>query len=96
MELTKQISMGESEATIKGFKKEKSPGPDGWVIKFYSDFFDTLGGDLLKVLEHSRINGSLLESLTSTFIALRGKGKGGRGGLREGEERRRRETTKGG
>ena len=42
MELTKEITIGELEATIKGFKKDKSLGPDGWAIEFYSNFFDTL------------------------------------------------------
>jgi len=70
MELTKEITIEELEATIKCFNKDKSLRPDGWVIEFYSDFFDTLGEDLIKFIEHSRTSGKIPESFTSTFIAL--------------------------
>ena len=69
-ELTKEITIGELEATIKWFKRDKSPGSNGWLIKFYSAFFKTLGEDLLKVIEHTRTSGKILESFTSAFIAL--------------------------
>eukprot|EP00253_Pinus_taeda_P010037 PITA_10037 len=69
-ELTKEITIGELEATLKWFKKDKSPGLDGWSIKFYLDFFETLGNDLLNVIEHSRTSGKIHESFTSTFFAL--------------------------
>jgi len=35
--------MGELEATIKWFKKDKILGPDGWLIEFYIDSFDLIG-----------------------------------------------------
>lgn len=70
MELNKENTIGELEAAIKWFKRDKSPGPDGWSIKFYSAFFETLGEDLLKVIEHSRSSGKIIESFTSSFIAL--------------------------
>eukprot|EP00253_Pinus_taeda_P027834 PITA_27834 len=69
-ELSKEITIGELKATIKWFKKDKSPGSSRWLIKFYLYFFETLGADLLKVLENSRTSGKILESFTSTFIAL--------------------------
>lgn len=69
-ELTKEITIGEVEATIKWFKRDKSPGLDDWLIEFYQVFLKPWGEDLLKVIEHSRSSGNILESLTSTFIAL--------------------------
>ena len=64
------VTMEELEGTIKWFKKEKSPGPDGWTIEFYSAFFELLGGNILKVVEESRTSGSLYNAINSTFIAL--------------------------
>ena len=58
------------EATLKTFKKDKSPGPDGWPIEFYLAFFDLLGPDLVKLVETSKRLGQVALSLNSTFIAL--------------------------
>lgn len=69
-ELTKEVTLKEMEATLKWFKKDKIPRPAGWSIEFYLDFFDTIGGDLLKIVEDSRIRGYLETVITSTFIAL--------------------------
>eukprot|EP00253_Pinus_taeda_P015141 PITA_15141 len=66
MEVTKE----ELEATIKWFKKDKSPGPDGWTIEFYIAFFDILGDDLLKIVEDCRRSGKISPAIKSTFIAL--------------------------
>lgn len=41
------VTMGELEATIKWFKKDKSPRLDGWSIEFYISFFDMIGQELL-------------------------------------------------
>lgn len=43
--------MGELESTSKWFKKDKIIGLDGWPVEFYIAFFETLGEDLLKVIE---------------------------------------------
>lgn len=40
LDLTKEVSMGALEATLKWLKKDKSPGPDGWTVEFYYAFFD--------------------------------------------------------
>eukprot|EP00253_Pinus_taeda_P014091 PITA_14091 len=69
-ELFTPIISGELEGTLKWFKKDKSPGPDGWTIKFYLAFYEILGSDLLKVVEESRVSGSLYHAINSTFIAV--------------------------
>lgn len=69
-DLEAPVTMAELESTIKWFKKEKSSGPDGWTIEFYSAFFELLGGDILKVVEESRSSGSIYHAINSTFIAL--------------------------
>eukprot|EP00253_Pinus_taeda_P004777 PITA_04777 len=68
--LTMEVTKEELEVTLKWFKKDKSPGPDGWTIEFYIDFFDILGDDLLKIVEDCRKNGKLPSAIKSTFIAL--------------------------
>eukprot|EP00253_Pinus_taeda_P030204 PITA_30204 len=69
-ELMKEVTMAELEATLKWFKRDKSPGPDGWTIEFYISFFDTLGNDLLQIVEDSRRRGRISSAIKSTFIAL--------------------------
>jgi hypothetical protein len=55
---------------LKHFSKDKSPGPDGWTVEFFTQFFDLLGDDLLELVEDSRIRGKVQSSLNSTFLAL--------------------------
>ena len=62
--------MEEVELDLKSFKKDKSPGPDGWPVEFYLDFLDILGNDLLQLVDSSRMEGRVVPSLNSTFIAL--------------------------
>ena len=60
----------EAEDVLNGFKKYKSHGPDGWLVEFYLHFFDLLGQDILKVIEHSRLEGKVIGALNATFITL--------------------------
>lgn len=69
-DLKKEVSKEELGATIKWFKKDKSPGLDGWLIEFYIAFFEILGDDLLKVVEDCRRKGRISSAIKSTFIAL--------------------------
>ena len=55
---------------LKSFNKDKSPGPDGWPVEFFLAFFDILGIELVNVVEASRMEGRVIPSLNSTFIAL--------------------------
>jgi len=68
--LTKPISMGQLESTLKWFKKDKSLGHDGWSVEFYLAFFGTLGIKLLKVVEECRITRRMYDAINSTFISL--------------------------
>lgn len=68
--LNASVTSGELEGILKWFKKDKSPGPDGWTIEFYLAFYDILGQDLLNVVEESRTSGSIYHAINSTFIAL--------------------------
>eukprot|EP00253_Pinus_taeda_P023209 PITA_23209 len=60
----------ELENTIKWFKKDWSPGPDGWTIEFYIAFYELISNDLLRVIEECRETGTMYNAINSTFIAL--------------------------
>ena len=60
----------ELKATLNSFQKEKIPGPDGWTVEFFLAGYDTIGLDLLKLVEETRVNGILHPPLNSTFLAL--------------------------
>jgi len=64
------ISEEELLAVMKGFKKDKSPGPDGWTIEFFLHFYDLFKEDLLRTIEATRISGNINNAITTTFIAL--------------------------
>lgn len=51
-------------------QKDKSPGPDGWTVKFLLHFFEFLGDDLATVVDESRSPGSIYQPFNSTFLAL--------------------------
>jgi hypothetical protein len=55
---------------LKSFAKDKSPGPDGWMIEFLIHYFDIIGVDLLELVEDSRIRGFVNKSLNTTFLTL--------------------------
>jgi hypothetical protein len=55
---------------IKGFTKEKSPGPDGRSVELYLHYFDLMGQDLLDDVEDSRTIGIVKKQLNNTFIVL--------------------------
>jgi hypothetical protein len=63
-------SLEEILEVIKGFKKEKSPGPDGWSVELYLHYFDIMGQDLLDVVEDTRSRGVVKNQLNNTFIVL--------------------------
>lgn len=69
-DLAKEVSLGELEATIQVFQRDKSSGPDGWSTKFYLAFFDLLGQEILKVINHCCLSRKIPTTIKSTFIAL--------------------------
>jgi hypothetical protein len=48
------VTIEELKSVLFHFKKEKSPGPDGWTVEFFTSFFDLVGEDLLALVEESR------------------------------------------
>ena len=50
----KPITIQEVETVLKGFKKDKIPGPDGWPVEFFLDFFYLIGEELVLAAEQAR------------------------------------------
>ena len=67
---TSLISLREIESTPISFKKDSSPGPDGWPVEFFLGFFKLLGSDLPAAVELSILEGRMEGALNSTFISL--------------------------
>ena len=51
------ITIKEVEVVLKGFKKDKIPGPDGRPVEFFLAFFDLIGEELVLVTEQARTGG---------------------------------------
>jgi hypothetical protein len=64
------VSLKELKLVLSLFKKDKSPGPDGWTVEFFLHFFDLVSEDLLAMVEEARSSGRIAGSLNSTFLAL--------------------------
>jgi hypothetical protein len=69
-DLFKPVTLQELKNILFLFKKERSPGPDGWTAEFFSHFFYLVGPDLLQMVEDTRIKGKISSSLNSTFLVL--------------------------
>jgi hypothetical protein len=69
-ELYNPVTLSEIKDILIHFKKERSPGPDGWTTEFFIFFFDLVGEDLLQMVEDSRLNGKIYGSLNATFLVL--------------------------
>jgi hypothetical protein len=68
--LEKVVTLEELLKVLKGFAKDKSPGPDGWTVEFFLFFFDLVGPDLLAMVEDTRLRGEVCRPINSTFLAL--------------------------
>jgi hypothetical protein len=68
--LFRPVESTELKAVLSFFKRDKSSGPDGWTVEFFSHFFDLVGGDLLEMVEETRTKGLTAGGLNSTFLAL--------------------------
>jgi hypothetical protein len=70
VDLFKTISKEELLGVLSLFKKDKSPGRDGWNVDFFLNFFELLGDDLLWVVEEIRTLGKVPRNCNTNFIAL--------------------------
>lgn len=68
--LLSPIRLPELEKVVFHIKKGKAPGPDGFPIEFYQEFWEIIKFDLLEVVQESHRNKQMLKSLNSTFLTL--------------------------
>ena len=64
--LMSPITMEELEKSIFQMKKGKAPGPDGFPIEFFQEFWDIIKLDLFTVVQESQKNKQMLQALNST------------------------------
>ena len=64
------LTLDEVHKALLGMAKRKSPGSDGLPAEFYLAFWDTLGSDLVEVLNASFDSGLLPFSLRGALISL--------------------------
>ena len=74
--LLNPILLPELEKIVFNMKKGKAPGPDGFPIEFFQEFWEIIKYDLLDVVQESYRNKQMLKSLNSTFLALIPKKEG--------------------
>lgn len=48
----------------------KAPGPDGFNVDFFKVCWNIVKKDIVRVVEHSRLNRTILKALNTSFIAL--------------------------
>lgn len=64
------VALDEVAIVLKKMAKDKSLGPDGWTVEFYTQFFDLLGNELVSLVEEARTTGRVNGGLNLTFISL--------------------------
>lgn len=64
------IFLSEVEGVVFNMKKGKAPGPDGFSIEFFQEFWEIIKFDLLEVVQESHRNKQMLKSMNSTFMVL--------------------------
>ena len=52
---------------MKQLAKDKSPRPNGWPVEFFLSFLDMLMDELLHMVEQSKVEGFVSDTLNSTF-----------------------------
>ena len=62
-----EISEEELKRIMNKFKKDKSPGPNGWTIEFFLSLYDTIGPNLVQLVEETRKNGLTHPPLNTIF-----------------------------
>eukprot|EP00252_Welwitschia_mirabilis_P007287 TRINITY_DN1852_c0_g1_i11.p1 TRINITY_DN1852_c0_g1~~TRINITY_DN1852_c0_g1_i11.p1 ORF type:complete len:163 (+),score=5.45 TRINITY_DN1852_c0_g1_i11:74-562(+) len=70
MDLCRPISSGDIKDAIFSIENDKSPGPDGFSVKFFKSTWDTVGQDVCTVIKAFFSNGKMPTSINSTMITL--------------------------
>ena len=68
--LEKPFDEEEVTNVVKGFNREKAPGPDGFQLSFFQHCWNILKDDIMAVFHEFHMHGQFEKSLNATFIAL--------------------------
>ena len=60
----------EVHEVLKGFVKDKTPGPNGWSVNLFLVVFYIMGPNLVEVVNKTKITRKVPGALNATFIAL--------------------------
>lgn len=55
---------------LHSLKEDKAPGPNGFPSRFYVEFWDTIGTDVMEVMREFHESASWCRSLIASFISL--------------------------
>ena len=70
-----ELHLNECYEALSKMPAQKSPGTDGPPAEFYTMFWDTLGHDLVDVINFSNSQNLLAKSMRSAILILAFKGK---------------------
>lgn len=68
--LTAEVTSEEVFSTLKSMPRNKSPGPDGYIVEFFLSSWDIVGPLFVSVVQEFFISGQLLKQLNATALAL--------------------------
>jgi len=63
-------ALEELEEIVKGMKRNKALGPDGFIVEFYQAGWHFLGQDILEVVKESHRHQKVWTGLNSTLLLL--------------------------
>eukprot|EP00253_Pinus_taeda_P005917 PITA_05917 len=68
--LNRSVIEREVSEVLKEMKNGKAPGPDGFNVDFFKVCWNIVKKDIVRVVEDSRLNRTILKALNTSFIAL--------------------------
>ena len=68
--LNRSVTEKEVSEVLKEMQNGKAPGPDGFNVDFFKACWNVVKHDMLKVVEDTRRNRTILKALNTSFISL--------------------------
>ncbi|XP_011620659.1 uncharacterized protein LOC105420097 [Amborella trichopoda] len=68
--LDRDVSLEELKKTVFALPGDKAPGPDGFPLIFFHQFWNLISSELLEMIRRFLRSGNLFKGFNSTFIAL--------------------------
>eukprot|EP00253_Pinus_taeda_P030079 PITA_30079 len=68
--LNRPVTEKEVSEVLKEMQNGKAPGPDGFNVDFYKFCWNIVKKDIVRVVEDSKLNRTILKALSTSFIAL--------------------------